>query len=1481
MIIEKNNIEDIYALSSLQEGLLFHYISNPKSNLYFEQLCLKIGRHIDIQKLEKAVDEVVTTNEALRTLFKWKDIKKPVQIVLKRYNAIIINKQIEKKDESYYVNQYLVNDLNNGFDLDAPPYRITLINIDEQFSYLIISFHHILFDGWSLSIFLKELLSVLFNNSGQKILKSKYKEYLKYIAKDSFKENGFGSEYLEGFNGANSIPLLNENTNVLPGNKKINFEFDQVFKNQIDKYLNINRTTLSTLIYGVWATLIRLYNNEDDVLFGVTESGRNLKIKGIENSIGLYIKTFPLRVKFNSVLMSEIFHNIGNDVATFSQIPYFSLAEVKKFTSLDKAKDLFETLVVVENYPVDVELEKNNIYNIENYSVTEETNYPITLVVKNTDSLLTEIKFDAQKFNESGIEILLSEFKSILEQVVQQSCIESNQLYLANNSIKDIYESDFNQPVLNDSEGKLILDLFEEQVRSKPDYNALSEGNRSLTYAELNLKSNLLAYKIIKKTKLEEFIGVLMDRSIEFVISILAILKAGCCFLPIDRSTPSTRLQYIFDDSDLRLLLVDSNESLSGDFDISEINLINVKQEIAENEIETRLYKPNPENLAYIIYTSGTTGNPKGVMIEHKSIANYIKWASDEYLTESVKFFPLFTSISFDLTLTSIFLPLVNGKEIIIYPDNLENFNLIDEIVNENKVEIMKLTPSHLKILKDSIKAKTEKSNIKKLIVGGENLTTNLANEIYSLFDGDIEIYNEYGPTEATVGCMIHKYHQRDNKYSSIPIGIPIRNTQIYLLDKNFKKVPKGKTGEIHIAGVQVARGYLKKDELNDTKFLPNPFLNDGNMYKSGDFAKVNAEGLLEFLGRTDNQIKLNGYRIELNEIDAVILSSNLTRDAVTILNQRDENKQIISFVIFKNRHQDNISLLKEYMKNRLSNYMMPQIIREVDDIPLTNNGKVDVKNLLAGIKQEREEKYEEPLNENEKILHKVWTEVLKIPKIGIYDNYYEIGGDSIKAIQITSILNKYFFDFDINLLQKHPTIQELARKLESIKEKSKNSDEPSTSTLSPAQNWFFFKNLLNENYYNQSVLISPKKNLDENLFAEAFRLVAKHHKILNTRIQVGDSGLKYIEFDKNQTSEIEIIKLSDNYTFEKDILNRINKLQNSIDIYESLSPKALFFTSGQKQYISIVMHHLIVDGVSWRILIDDLHYVYNELVSRREVKLENYGNSYFDWIDQLIQYSNSQAIINDQEYWNKILSVKTNPLPIDKKINLEDQKYGNCINTVAEIPREALKKIIDKAFTLNVILTAAIILSLEDYIGSNKILVETEGHGRQNIFSKKIILNKTIGWFTSIYPIVFELENTSSLLDKIYKIKDTMEEIPNYGISFGILRYLKPNNTEINFSQYKPEVIINYLGEFQNEINDFEIEYFSKKTGESIDKNNQRDYKLEINMFIKNDLIYVNINYNEKEFKRKTIDDFLNAISANINRINEILSSEKGTECV
>jgi non-ribosomal peptide synthase protein (TIGR01720 family) len=1283
MTIKKNNIEDIYALSPLQEGLLFHYISNPTSNLYFEQLCLKIGSHIDIQKLEKAVDEVVTTNEMLRTLFKWKDIKKPVQIILKRYNAIIINKQIEKKNENYYINQYLVNDLNNGFDLEAPPYRITLINLDKQFSYLIISFHHILFDGWSLSIFLKELLSLLFNNNVQKYLRSKYKEYIKYIAKDSSKENSFWAEYLEGFNGANSIPLLNENANVLHGNKNTNLEFDTIFKNQIDKYLSVNRITLSSLIYGVWATLINLYNNTDDVLFGVTESGRNLKINGIENSIGLYIKTFPLRVKFNSVLMREIFNNIGNDIATFSQIPYFSLAEVKKFTSLDKAKNLFDTLVIVENYPIDKELGKNNMYNIESYSVTEETNYPITLIVKNTDSLLIEIKFDAQKINESDIETLRYEFKSILEQVVQQGCTDPKQLYLASNSLKDTYKLDFNHPILKYSDDKLILDLFEEQVQLKPDYNALSEGKRSLTYAELNLKSTFLAHEIIKKgTKPEDFIGVLMDRSIEFVISILAILKAGCCFIPIDRNTPNTWLQYIFDDSDLKFLLVDSEESLSDDLDLSDIILINVEQEISETEIENRLYSSNPENVAYIIYTSRIMGNPKRVKIEQKTITNYVKWASAKYLTEKIKGFPLFTSISLEITLTSIFLSLVNGKEIIIYPDNLKTFNLIDEIVNENKVEIIKLTSLHLKILKDSIKAKAEKSNIKKLIVSGENLPAMLVNEIHSLFDGEIDIYNEYGPTETAIGCMIHKCHQEEN--------------------------------------------------------------------------------------------------------------------------------------------------------------------------------------------------YEDSLNDNEKILHKAWTEVLKVPKISIDDNYYEIGGDSIKAIRITSILNKYFFDVDINLLQKYPTIKELSGKLQSIREKTKNSDEFSTSILSPAQSWFFSKNLLNENYFNQSILISPKKNLDENLFIEAFRLVVKHHKILNTKIQVGDSGLKYIEFDENQTSEIEIIKLSDNYTFEKEILNQINRLQNSINIYESLSPKALFFTSGQKQYISIVIHHLVVDGVSWRILIDDLHYVYNELVSEKEVKLENYGNSYFDWIDQLVQYSNSQAIVNDREYWKKILSVKTNSLPIDKKITLGDKKYGNCINAVSEIPRESLKKIIDKEFTLNVILIAAIILSLEDYIGNNKILVEMEGHGRQNIFSKKNILNKTIGWFTSIYPIVFELENTSSLLEKIYKIKDTMEEIPNYGISFGILRYFKPNNAEINFSQYNPEVSINYLGEFQNDINDFEIEYFSKKTGESIDKNNQRNYKLEINIFISNDLIYVNINYNEKEFKRKTIDDFLNTISANINKIEEILYSKK-----
>ncbi|SHJ91538.1 amino acid adenylation domain-containing protein [Clostridium cavendishii DSM 21758] len=575
---------------------------------------------------------------------------------------------------------------------------------------------------------------------------------------------------------------------------------------------------------------------------------------------------------------------------------------------------------------------------------------------------------------------------------------------------KDLILNDFNDTYAEYSKERTLVDIFEEQVKKTPNNVAVLFDNIEITYKELNERANSLAM-ILRENRIssDDIIAIISERSINMIVGIIASLKAGAAYLPIDSEYPENRINYILKNSNAKAILIQEKfkEKVNQEifmYDLDDENLYKYKNDNL-NKVS------NGSNLAYVIYTSGTTGNPKGVMIEHNSIINYVLYAKEQYLNEENLYMPLYTSISFDLTITSIFTPLISGNTIVIYKEK-EIDLLMKKVFQFEKNSVIKVTPAHLSLLKE---IPNVNKNIRKIIVGGEELKESLAKEISAMFDNKIDIINEYGPTEATVGCITHKYDSTKQYDNTVLIGKPINNFKIYIVDNGNNMLPIGEIGEICISGNGLARGYLNNDKLTEEKFINNPYEKGQKMYKTGDLARWLSDGSIQYLGRIDDQVKIRGYRIELSEIDTEIRKIKDIKDVAIIARENNLGENEINAYIIS---EDSTILkkVKEQLKLTLPEYMIPQKFMLIDAFPLTPNGKIDKKALFE-IKEENEINYVAPNNPLEEEIVDLWREMLDIDVIGIDDNFLEVGGHSLIATKIVYKINE-IYNVDLSLVE-------------------------------------------------------------------------------------------------------------------------------------------------------------------------------------------------------------------------------------------------------------------------------------------------------------------------------------------------------------------------------------------------------------------------------------------------------------------------------
>ncbi|MFN6462897.1 MAG: amino acid adenylation domain-containing protein [Nostoc sp. DedVER02] len=1041
------NIEDLYELSPMQQGMLFHTLYAPESEVYFEQLLCILSGELNFSAFQKAWKQVVARHSVLRSSFYWEEIEKPLQMVSKQVDLPWVQmdwRHLTPDEQQNHLEEFLSSDRQKKFNLaQAPLMRFTIIQLTEQKYQFIWSHHHILFDGWSMQIVLKEVLAFYEANQRGEYLRLQgvrpYREYIEWLQQQNIEQaKDFWQKTLQGF----------ETPTSLSGNRKKEtykeqrFQLSQTVTEKLQLAARQHHLTLNNLVQGAYALLISRYSGESDVVFGATVSGRPPQLEQVESMVGLFINTLPIRTKITAKTeLLPWLKQLQTQALEQEQYAYFSLAEIQKLSDIPTGSQLFESLLVFENYPLNsAKQETEKTLEISHLSCFERTNYPITVVINPCLQLAGRIVYDSSCFDEETINRIIGHFQTLLLGMADNLQQYISQLSLLSaEEEKEIIKLE-NHQENNSINYKCIHALFEVQVEKSSDAIAVAYQQEHLTYWELNNRANQLArYLKSLGVKPEVRVGICVERSLEMVIGILAILKAGGAYVPLDPGYPAERLAFMLEDVQAPILLTQTH--LQNRLPLNNQTVVNLDTDweiIGQYSQDNLPSEVNPENLAYIIYTSGSTGTPKGTEVPHRSILGFM-FGVDYIQLDANQIWLQHSSISWDASALELWTPLLYGGRCVLYPERIPTQEGLSQILQEQKVNILWLTSALFNLMIDTIPSGL--LGVKQLLIGGEALSVNHVRRALELLP-ETKIINGYGPSECTVFTCCYPIPQKlTENVHSVPIGKPIGDRTVYILDDNLNRVTIGISGELYVGGASVARGYLNQPKLTSEKFIPNPFIAGDILYKTGDLVRRLPDGNLEFIGRIDTQVKIRGFRIELAEIEAILVQHPDIKQVVVIAREDEPvNKLLVAYLVATN---DSLTTgtLRNFLKVKLPNYMIPAALVFLDKFPLTPNGKLNRRALPApdSDQRNREVDFVAPHTPIEQELATIWTEVLKLKQVGIHDNFFELGGHSLLATQVVSRLREAFtLDFPLRYLFENPTIAELAQK---VNEQVENDD--------------------------------------------------------------------------------------------------------------------------------------------------------------------------------------------------------------------------------------------------------------------------------------------------------------------------------------------------------------------------------------------------------------------------------------------------------
>ncbi len=1476
--------QEYYPVSSAQKRMyILNQFDGGASVSYNISKVVIIEGDINKDDFKKAFDILIKRHESLRTSFSFVN-GEPVQRIVNNAEFIMDYMEIEECMLKNKIKEFI-----KPFDLSiAPLFRAAMYMLGEKRYALLFDIHHIIADGTSMDIIIKELISI-YNGTELPEMKIQYKDFAVWQNEIHNKEMLSHEKYwLDMFDG--EIPVLNmpldfqrPSVQSFEG-ERFCFEINSEMKEALKGIAAETGTTLYMILLSVYTILLSRYTSQEDIVIGTPIAGR--QHADLHNIVGMFVNTLAMRNRpEGEKTYKQFLQSVKNnciEAYKHQDYPFEDLV-----TKLDIRRDMsrnpmFDTMFTLQNTgSSNINIEGLKILPFDSEEKFSKFDFSLDALETNEGIKFT-LEYCTKLFTKETMETLSVYFINIIKEIVKNHDIKLSEIEILSCEVKEQILYTFNDNAREYLKDKTFVDLFEEQVNKTPNKKAVIFKDDSISYRELNEKANQLASLLREKgVKPQSMVGIKAERSIEMIVGILGIIKSGGAYVPIDPGYPEDRIDYMLEDSGADILLSYGvcDEKIKFDGELLSLEDRSIYERDGANIVKVN----KPSDLLYVIYTSGTTGRPKGVMIEHETFVTLTYTWIEEYMLDDLEINLLqVASFAFDVFAGDVSRALLNGGTMVICPEETKLDPIgIYSLLKKHKIDYFESTPSLIVPIMDYIyENNLDINHLKVLVMGADVVSAEDFKRLNTRFSDKMRVINSYGVTEATVDSGYFEMNMGEIPFTgNVPIGRPLKNQKYYILDKYLRVQPVGVTGELFIGGDALARGYHNREDLTEQKFIPDPFKPDARVYRTGDIARWLHGGIVEFIGRADNQVKIKGYRIELGEIESRILELEGIKEAVVIARKESGGKNVLcAFIVASS--QVTVSDIKTYLEGELPSYMVPSYIMLLDKLPLTPNGKINrmaLQEVDVGCVKRKD--YVAPQTENEKLLAEIWQRVIGQNQIGIDDDFFELGGDSIKVIQVISQLYKYKLRIDMQNMFKYPTIRGLAPYIRSIKRDTYQGIVQGDVKLTPVQKWFFEQSFNDMPNYNQTIMIYRKDGFDEKVLQKTITKVMEHHDALRMVYKINENSVS--QYNRGMEKDMFSLKVID--LPKSSLLNRtvfsikyvkelIMEELNSFKLSKGNLVKLVLLKTKKGDHLVIAIHHLVIDGYSWRIFMEDFGNAYRQSVEGKEIILPEKTDSYKEWTEQLYEYANSKELLDEILYWKAKENVIIKTLPRDTVKNIEKiHGSGEVMLSLSKEDTEALLRNAKRAqgIEINDIMLSALAKTIKEWTGFDKLAVTLEGHGREEII-KDINISRTIGWFTSEYPVVLELERLKEPLDYLNNICSCLRELPNKGVGYGILKYItKPENKrEISF-MLNPEISFNYLGQFDTDIesDEFEIsEYMSREVAVS----NEDEIKgtLSVLGLVAEGRLRVYFLYNMRDYRKDTIQKLCDSYINNLKQI-------------
>ncbi|WP_342308124.1 non-ribosomal peptide synthetase [Pseudomonas fluorescens] len=1405
-------------LSYSQQRMWFLWQMEPDSPAYNVGGMARLRGVLDVGRFEAALQALIMRHETLRTTFPSVDgvaYQKvaPQSGVRMGWQDISALCETERQQR---LQQLADHEAHTPFNLETGPLlRACLVKAGEQEHYLVLTLHHIVTEGWAMDIFARELSALYeaFIDERDSPLAPLPVQYLDYsVWQRQWLEAGERQRQLDYWTAqlGHEHPLLE-----LPGDRPrppvqshrgelYRFELSDDLAARVRAFNAERGLTLFMTMTATLAVLLYRYSGQTDLRIGAPVANR-IRPES-EGLIGAFLNTQVLRCQLNGQMtVGELFEQVRHTVIegqSHQDLPFDHLVEALQPPRSAAYNPLFQVMCNVQRWEFQQSRQLAGMTVEYLANDARATKFDLNLEVTDLDHRLgCCLTYSTDLFDEPRIARMAEHWRNLL-----QALIASPEQRLSELPLLSATEQRALQDSLGVEAGEHRLDqcihtLFSQQAKARGDAPALTFAGVTLSYRELDARANRLAWMLRERGVGPQVrVGLALPRSLEMVIGLLAILKAGGAYVPLDPEYPLDRLHYMIEDSGIGLLLSDAAmfEALGELPATVACWCLEDDLPVLENYPADELpFISLAQHQAYLIYTSGSTGKPKGVVVSHGEIAMHCRAVIERFGMRPDDCELHFYSINFDAATERLLVPLLCGARVVLRAQGQWDAEEICALIRTHRINILGFTPSYGSQLAQWLATQHQTLPVRMCITGGEALTGEHLQRIRAAFQPQV-FFNAYGPTETVVMPLASLApEQLEEGAGSVPIGSIIGDRVAYILDADLALVPQGATGELYVGGAGLAQGYHQRPGMTAERFVADPFARDGGrLYRTGDLVRQRADGLVEYLGRIDHQVKIRGFRIELGEIETRLLEHHAVREAVVLALDSPSGKQLVAYLVSDAEHGALRDALKAHLKAQLPDYMVPAHLIVLDSMPLTANGKLDRRALPQPDPEANRQQYVAPRNAFESTLAAIWCAVLNVPQVGLDDNFFELGGDSILSIQVVSRARQAGIHFSPRDLFQHQTVQTLAAVATLVEQVTAEQGVlTGSSGLTPIQQWFFDTPIPERQHWNQALVLKPLQLLEPHRLEQALLAVLEHHDALRLSFSQRDAQWHAEHLAVPQGGVLMQAHVHD----MAQCTALFTETQRSLDLAHGPLLRALLVDGPQgQQRLLIAIHHLVVDGVSWRVLLEDLQNVYRQLSKGQSVSLPAKTSALRDWAARLQAYAHSESLREELTVWQAQLAGPAVALPVTRPLGALRNRDADTVSVRldAEHTRQLLQQAPSAYRTqVNDLLLTVLARVVCRWSGHDSALIQLEGHGRETLFDD-IDLTRSVGWFTSAYPL--RLTPLAEQGASIKAIKEQLRGIPHKGLGYGVLRYLADDLCKQTLAGLPSAgITFNYLGQF------------------------------------------------------------------------------------